>query len=211
MDEIGIALEYAKKKKAIRVNKNKISRRKIRSKCKSILQPNDVLDIDPSVVKNLNSMAIGTPDNNDMNEHDGQSCFLSIGSINDQVEENVSEESTGFDNSDFTNLMHHHLIEYTNLHEYTTMDRLSFSKNLMEFIRNANIAKSNAEQLIALIQSGLPQPNTLPKNYSEILKLLSGISISCIFLRFNISYQSILMQSYTSKALVYYLTLQLIK
>ena len=40
------------------------------------------------------------------------------------------------------------------------MDLLSFSQNLIQFIRNANISKSNAEQLITLIQSGLPHPNT---------------------------------------------------
>ncbi|CAF3826433.1 unnamed protein product [Rotaria sp. Silwood1] len=53
------------------------------------------------------------------------------------------------------------------------MDCLSFSKHLIEFIRNANVSKTHAEQLITLIQSGLPQPNTLPNNYSDLLKLLS--------------------------------------
>ncbi|CAF4494968.1 unnamed protein product, partial [Rotaria magnacalcarata] len=54
------------------------------------------------------------------------------------------------------------------------MDLLSFSQNLIRFIKNANISKANAEQLITLIQSGLPHPNTLPNNYAEILTLLSG-------------------------------------
>ena len=96
--------------------------------------------------------------------------------MNKLVKDNVDEVSIVSENFYFTNLMHHEEKEKLTLHRYTTMDLLSFSQNLIQFIRNANISKANAEQLITLIQSGLPHPNTLPNNYAEILTLLSGPS-----------------------------------
>ncbi|CAF1297839.1 unnamed protein product [Rotaria sp. Silwood1] len=173
MNEIEIGLEYAKNKKKARLHKNNISRRKLRTKCNSILHPNDSIDIETSVITNLGLMTISSDENN-MNQPDVRSHSTSVNILSDQIEENIDESSIGFDNLDFNDLMHHQEAENSNLHEYTSMDCLSFSKHLIEFIRNANVSKTHAEQLITLIQSGLPQPNTLPNNYSDLLKLLSG-------------------------------------
>ncbi|CAF4114417.1 unnamed protein product [Rotaria magnacalcarata] len=103
-------------------------------------------------------MTIDTSDNDDMDQYDAQPCSLSTNDLNKLVKDNLDEVSIVSENFDFTNLMHHEEKEKLTLH------------------RNANISKANAEQLITLIQSGLPHPNTLPNNYAEILTLLSGPS-----------------------------------
>ena len=176
MDEITISLQYAKDKRTTRLHKSNVSRRAARLKCNSILHSSDITHTDSSIVTNLNSMTIDTSDNDDMDQYDAQPCSLSTNDLNKLVKDNVDEVSIVSENFDFTNLMHHEEKEKLTLHRYTTMDLLSFSQNLIQFIRNTNISKANAEQLITLIQSGLPHPNTLPNNYAEILTLLSGPS-----------------------------------
>lgn len=47
-----------------------------------------------------------TPDDNDIEKHTVQSYSASTDNINKQAKEYVSEESTGFDNLYFTNLIH---------------------------------------------------------------------------------------------------------
>lgn len=174
MNEIEIALEYAKQKKTTRSHKNNISRRNARLKCNSILDSNRTNAIDPCIITNFHSMAIHMFNNNNMNQYDPLSCSLPADNLNDSVEENADEVLITPHSFDFSSRMHHHVKETLTLHKYTTMDRLLYSKNLIEFIRNANISKSSVAQLITLIQSGLPHPNTLPNNYAEILKLISG-------------------------------------
>ena len=75
--------------------------------------------------------------------------------------------------------LHDQETSYLKLHHYTSIICISLSQNLIDFIRKANISKSYAERLINLIQSALLQPNTLLKNYNDLLKLSSG-TIICL-------------------------------
>ena len=187
MDEITISLQYAKDKRTTRLHKSNVSRQAARLKCNSILHSSDITSTDSSIITNLNSMATDISDNDDMNPYNAQLCSLSTNDLDKSVKDNVEEASLVSENFDFTDIMHRKEKEKLTLHKYTTMDLLSFSQNLIQFIRNANISKSNAEQLITLIQSGLPHPNTLPNNYVEILKLLSGNSFDFAFFQFSIN------------------------
>ena len=123
-----------------------------------------------------------------------QPCSLSTNDLNRSVKDNVEEASIISENFDFTDVMHHEEKGELTLHKYTNIDLLSFSQNLIQFIRNGNILNSNAEQLITLIQSGLLHPSKLPNNYAEILMLLSGNSFNFALFLFSIKYRWILMQ-----------------
>ncbi|CAF1467343.1 unnamed protein product [Rotaria magnacalcarata] len=152
MDEFDIALEYARKKKRNRFNKNNARRCNARSKFNSKYHDSDSLDIeqyliDPSVSVNSNEQII-------QSHNDHQSNIES----NDLVVDGFVQDTAKYIQA---------------LHSHTSLDSFSFSKNLISFIRKANISKQHTEHLIGLIQSGLPQPNNLPTNYSALLSFLS--------------------------------------
>ncbi|CAF5196216.1 unnamed protein product, partial [Rotaria magnacalcarata] len=88
---------------------------------------------------------------------------------NDHEEESIDIS----DNSLVNDLIQQKEKNISNLHQYTSTHCLSFAENLTSFIRKANIAKSHVENLIGIIQMGLPQPNTFPTNYCGLLDLLS--------------------------------------
>lgn len=178
--EIDIALEYANKRKKTRLNKNRIYRRKVRSRLHQHLHPNQSFDIESSVIKKLISIKLTNSVEDILHEPYVQSSLKSNISPNNQIEENDDNLTSYSDTSDFFDNFHHQETNNLNLHHYTSLSCISFSKNLIDFIRKANISKSHSEHLIKLIRSALPQPNNLPKNYTDLLDLLSGNR--CLFL-----------------------------
>ncbi|CAF2219173.1 unnamed protein product [Rotaria magnacalcarata] len=130
----------------------------------------DSMDMQSSVISSLSSMTITTDDVN--NKIQPNELLSSISNFNEN--NSAEDEDDLSDNYDFTDLMHYEQPDNLNLHAYTSINCLSFSHNVINFIRNANISKSHAQQLIDLIQSGLPQPNNLPIYYLDVLELLSG-------------------------------------
>lgn len=179
MNEIHIALEYAKKKKIVRLKKNKMYRRKARSQFEPNFQFNDSSDdVEPSITNDLSLMKL-TSDDSDVDER-VMDCGMLLCStpnafVNDQIQENVDECSSTSDNFDFQDLIHDQVIDNSSLHQYTSMKSQLFLKKLIEFIRNANLSKRHAEDLLHIIQSGLPQPNNFSTNYSALLNQLSGM------------------------------------
>ncbi|CAF2219194.1 unnamed protein product [Rotaria magnacalcarata] len=183
MNEIHIALEYAKKKKNVRLKKNKIYRRKARSLFEPNFQFNDSSDVEPSVINDLSLIKL-TSDDYDVDERvmdcGKLMCSTPNTLLNDQIQENFDECSSTSDNSDFHDLIHDPIINNSTLRQYTSMNSQLFLQKLIEFIRSANLSKLHAEDLLHLIQSGLPQPNNFSKNYSD---LLNQLSVENLFLK----------------------------
>ncbi|CAM4845118.1 unnamed protein product [Rotaria magnacalcarata] len=94
-----------------------------------------------------------------------------LSQISNLNENNSTEKEEN--SSVFFDLAHYQQLDNLNLHAFTSINCVSFSHNVINFIRNANISKSHAQQLIDPIQSGRPQPNNLPNNYLDVFKLLS--------------------------------------
>ncbi|CAF2104138.1 unnamed protein product [Rotaria magnacalcarata] len=177
MSEVEIALQYAKNKKNNRLRRNNINRLIGRFKANACSCSKDSMDMQSSVISSLSSMTITTDDVN--NKIQPNELLSSISNFNEN--NSAEDEDDLSDNYDFTDLMHYEQPDNLNLHAYTSINCLSFSHNVINFIRNANISKSHAQQLIDLIQSGLPQPNNLPIYYLDVLELLSGLEIHCFF------------------------------
>ena len=180
MNDAEIALEYAKNKKKNRLNKNIIYHRMGRFKAHICSCSKDSMNTESCVISNLNSITIASNDENNKNQlNDLLSPLSNLDESNPT--EKVDESALTSYNYDFSNLMHYQQPDNLNLHIYTSINCLSFSQNIINFIRKANISKSHAQQLVDLIQSGLPQPNNLPNNYLDMLKLLSGFKTHCFF------------------------------
>ncbi|CAF3834664.1 unnamed protein product [Rotaria magnacalcarata] len=175
MDEFDIALEYARKKKRNRFNKNNARRCNARSKFNSKYHDSDSLDIeqyliDPSVSVNSSKF---------FDVYSNKLSFLSYHTstmnLDEQIIQSHNDHQSNIESND---LVVDGFVQDTAkyiqaLHSHTSLDSFSFSKNLISFIRKANISKQHTEHLIGLIQSGLPQPNNLPTNYSALLSFLS--------------------------------------
>jgi hypothetical protein len=193
MNEIDIALQYAKKKKRNRLNQNNIRRCNGRSKLYSNSRATNSLGIEQSVMVNFNSMNLSTFDENNSSKPYDLSCSTSIINVDEQMAENNNyHQSNGTsDYLIFNDLVQDKEKHVRSLHQDTSIDLLSFSKNLSTFIRKSNICKTRVHDLINLVQSSLPQPNSLPATYSRILELLSGNTIYLFsFLQIALIHQS---------------------
>ena len=173
MIEIKFALEYALKRKTNRLKKNKIYRRKSRSYF-SKSSAYDSYNIEQSTMNRNFSKNLALLDKEDLDKIDIRSASPTNNEKEKQRCEIVSSLSSTYECIDFDDICGDHQIPDLNLHPYTTINCFSFAKDLISFIRKTNISKTHADQLVALIQSALPQPNSLPITYSKILNLLSG-------------------------------------
>jgi hypothetical protein len=178
MKEIEFALEYARRRKTIRLNRNKIQRRVSRAKYLSNLSSSDSFIIKEFILENIRSMNVML--SNEKTSTEGNISPSSTTIVNP---ENIDSSFSSNDFLNFDDIVRNEEIPNLPLHYYTSMDYFCFSKNLLSFIRKSNISKTHAQALIRLIQSGLPKPNSLPRTYSGILNLLSGKFI-CLFLLF---------------------------
>ncbi|CAF2184400.1 unnamed protein product [Rotaria magnacalcarata] len=59
------------------------------------------------------------------------------------------------------------------LHYFTNISTNKYCHNLTRFLRNANICKSQSNQLISLIKSVLPEPNFMPSSLEELLTMMN--------------------------------------
>jgi hypothetical protein len=110
------------------------------------------------------------------------SAPLTNNNAQNKKSKNLDSPSSTYEYLDFDDICGHQEIPDLSLHSYTTPGCFSFTKRLIRFIREANISKSHANRLVALIHSVLPQPNTLPKTYYGILNSLSGNFVYLLFL-----------------------------
>lgn len=60
------------------------------------------------------------------------------------------------------------------LHLYTNISMNEFCINLIRTFRKANLCKAYSTDILKLIHSALPQPNTLPNSMNSILKFIQG-------------------------------------
>lgn len=187
MNEIELALEYARKNKINRLKKNKINRRKSRG-CFSKSSTHDSFDIEQSTMNRSFSINLTLSDKEDSDKIDIRSASPMDNDEEEKRFENVGSLPSTYECIDFDDICGDHEISDLNLHPYTTISCFSYAKDLIHFIRKTNISKTHANQLVALIQSALPQPNTLPITYSKILNLLSSNFIYLIFI-FPTSYK----------------------
>lgn len=181
MSENEIALQYAKIKKNNRLKKNRIYRRMGRFKVQKCTCSTGLANSESSIISNLNSMKIASNDqNNEIHRNDKRSSASNLNAT--KAIQQLDESILSSDGYDFSDLMSYQQPNNLNLHAYTSLNCSSFSQSIINFIRKANISKSNAQQLIDLIQSGLPQPNNLPYNYQNVLELLTGFEIRFVIL-----------------------------
>jgi hypothetical protein len=179
MDEIDIGLQYAKKKKRNRLNQNNIRRCNARSKLSSKSRATSSFGIEQNFMVHFNSMHLSTCAENNSSESHVLSCSTPVIHLHEQIVQNNDDHQSNDESDDllFDDRVQGKEKPVQSLHQHTSVDCLSFSKSLISFIRKANISKHHTEQLINLIQSSLPQPNSLPSNYSGIINLLSGDTI----------------------------------
>jgi hypothetical protein len=177
MNEIEIALQYAKRKKLDRLNKNKVYRRRTRSNFRSDSYSINSPVIEQSVIQNMFSIKLMSPEETSVLRSQTPSGSILIMNSNEKTAENEDDLCSIVGDIHFDDFSQQQEISNLSLHPYTSMSFFLFSKNLINFIRNANISKTHTEQLINLIQSGLPHPNTLPNTYSDLLNLLHGNTI----------------------------------
>jgi hypothetical protein len=187
MNEISIALEYVRRKKLIRLKQNKIYRQKFRSKMISSACLSDAAGAEESMRNPITSTNLLVRDEEDLIED--IPCVPPTEDCREEKEavENCGSSSSDYDHLEFNDICCDEQVPMpdTALHPYTTQGCLSFMRDFISFIRSANLSKSHANHLINLIQSSLPQPNALPKTYSNILNALSGKFIY-LFLVFGI-------------------------
>lgn len=181
MNEIELALEYARKRKTSRLKQNKLHRRQARAKCYSNLSTSDSFDVEQSLMNNIFSKNFTLSNEEDSNEVNIPSVSPTNNNEEKQISQNVDSPPSTYEYLDFQDICGHQEIPDLNLHPYTNLGCFTFVKHLIDFIRKTNISKSHADDLIALIQSALSQPNTLPTTYSKILNLLSGNFVHLLF------------------------------
>jgi hypothetical protein len=187
MNEISISLEYARRKKLIRLKQNKIYRQKFHSKIISNARLTDAAGTEESMRNPITSTNLLMCDEENLIED-----IPCVPSAEDCREEKEAVENCGSSPSDYDHLEFDYIccnervpVPDTTLHPYTTQGCLSFMRDFISFIRRANLLKSHTNHLINLIQSSLSQLNALPKTYSNILDALSGKFIY-LFLVFEI-------------------------
>jgi hypothetical protein len=180
MNEIELALEYARRRKTNRLKQNKIHRRKVSANLFSNLSSSDSFDVEQSLTNNIFSINL-TLSSEGSNEVNIPSLSPTNNNKEKEISQNVDSPLPTYECLDFDDICGHQEIPDLNLHPYTTLGCFSFAKHLINFIRKANISKSHVDHLVALIQSALPQPNTLPNTYSKILNLLSGNFVYLLF------------------------------
>ncbi|CAF1285763.1 unnamed protein product [Rotaria sordida] len=173
MDEIEIALQYAKEKKIARYKKEKLRRYKARLNSRFNFNSTNSLETEQSITKKFTLMKLPSHNEKDFIEIDVSCGPTESLDTNGQITDNINQLCTTSDILDFSDLVPYQEKKNSHLHQYTSVSCFLFSHNLIDFIRKANISKTHAEHLINLIQSVLPQPNTLPDDYAGILNLLS--------------------------------------
>ncbi|CAF4148443.1 unnamed protein product [Adineta steineri] len=169
MNELELALEYAQKRKANRLKQNKHYRRTVRANRFSNLSISDSVDVEHSITNENSFINITLSNEEVLNKED-----LNEEDLNEEDLNGVNVPSISASNNDSNDIFDHKDISDLDLHPYTNLGCFSFAKNLIRFIRKTNISKIHANYLIGLIQSALPQPNTLPITYSKMLTSLSG-------------------------------------
>ena len=182
MNEIELALEYTRRRKTNRLKKNKLYRRKARANCFSNLSASDSFDDEQSLTRNIFSINLTLSNEEGSNEVNMPSLSPTDNNIEKKVPEHVDSPTWNYQYLDLDDICVQQEISDVSLHAYTTLGRFSFAKGLINFIRKTNLSKTHANHLVALIQSALPQPNTLPMTYAKILSLLSGNFVSLLFL-----------------------------
>ena len=177
MEEIEIALQYAKKKKTDRLKQNRIYRQKSRIQTYSSLSSADLYDAEAFSMENIVSVNPAPSDEEISIPTETPRMPMIPVSLMTAISKDGDSTSSNNNFLDFDDLVHDEEIPRLPLHQHTSMDCFSFAKDLIEFIRKANICKTHAERLVSLIHAGLPQPNAFPKTYINILDLLSGKSV----------------------------------
>jgi hypothetical protein len=178
MDQLNLALKYAKRKQLYRLKVNGFRRRQTRLKSYPDSYFINHHKNDQSVTGRLISITLDQHREANSIKSDIYPILQVIDNFNEKAETD-DEISSTINELTFDDIIYHHEKndDILPLHPYTTTNWLSFSQDLIQFIRQANIAKANVQRLICLIKSALPQPNTLPKSYSQILDALSGITL----------------------------------
>ncbi|CAF1354997.1 unnamed protein product [Adineta steineri] len=173
MNELELALEYAQKRKANRLKQNKHYRRTVRANRFSNLSISDSVDVEHSITNENSFINITLSNEEVLNKEDLNEQSLNEEDLNEEDLNGVNVPSISANSND---IFDHKDISDLDLHPYTNLGCFSFAKNLIRFIRKTNISKIHANYLIGLIQSALPQPNTLPITYSKMLTSLSGFT-----------------------------------
>ena len=60
------------------------------------------------------------------------------------------------------------------LHYYTELKTVDFCRSLLLFIRKCNLSKTHVKDLLDVIHTALPQPNFLPKTFSNLVEMVSS-------------------------------------
>jgi hypothetical protein len=183
MNEIELALQYARRKKKIRLNQNKVYRRKARSKYSNLFTVGS-FDMHKSRMKNISSLQLPSSKSNEEDPIRSftLSCSTTTIDLKNNTPTNDNRLSASHSYLDFEDIVCDQRMPPLDLHRYTHINNLDFSNDLLHFIRKANVSKKHAKYLVSLIQSALPQPNNFPKTYLDILDLLSGNSMDLLFL-----------------------------
>jgi hypothetical protein len=178
MDEIDVALEFAKQKKMNRLRMNNVRRLCAREKPYRRITLNNSSNIDPFILENLNSMHLNPLEQNNSIKstpglHSAEMVFSEITFVPDEsmgarLSSDEDDECNSFIHRDESKK------QLSKLHPYTSIDKFSFCKDLIKFIRKANLSKTHAEELTRLFNNSFPQPHGLPNTYYGLLDFLSG-------------------------------------
>ncbi|CAF3252714.1 unnamed protein product [Rotaria socialis] len=139
MNDIEIALQYAQKRKKIRLGKNKIYRRQARAKSQLISYFEDSSDVESesSMITNFNAIKVNSYDEKDEYEDSVTPNSIPMNNENRQTEEVLDDSSSSYDNTKFHDIVSDEDTSDLNLHNHTLTNCFSFCQNLIDFIPKA--------------------------------------------------------------------------
>jgi len=133
-NEISISLEYARRKKLIRLKQNKIHRQKFRSKFISNSFSSDPLDVEQSIENRISSINLALDDREGLIED--ILCVLPTtdNQKGKETSENHNSSPSAYEYPDFNDICRDKQIPDICLHPYTNHGRVSFIKDLIRFL-----------------------------------------------------------------------------
>lgn len=187
MDAIELELgnQYARKKKQERYAKWNIERRRLRRERNLLLYP-------ALLIKPKNIQIIGHGEIRVLEETNQDMCVKQsidvIDEINVENGWNILVQNNDHDverwsatslelleetdDENHLNLFNSSQPDSILLHHYTSCPTVDYCESFVTFTRRANLSKLHTDNLLSLIKSGLPVPNSLPSTQKELFDLL---------------------------------------
>ncbi|KAL8116598.1 hypothetical protein AgCh_022944 [Apium graveolens] len=138
-----------------------------------------------------NHYSMGTNQNDEDDVHDAFEMLRDLGEEQNEIED--MEEEPNEEASQFYNMLNHASVPLSTNHEKHS--RLSFFMKLLYFKNRHHCRQKGFDELLELIGSVLPDKHTLPKKYSEVKNMVSGL---------NMGYEKI--DAYENDCMLFYKT-----